>query len=83
MIKSANQLYKESKSTLPFKEWLRIEQEKGNLQNCEKMYNASGNNDEINYMAKNTKASRIRMTNVVGLLSLGMIAYGIYQETKN
>lgn len=83
MIKSANQLYKESKSTLPFKEWLRIEQEKGNLQNYEKMYNASGNNDEINSISNNTKASRIRMTNVVGLLSLGLIAYGIYQETKN
>lgn len=83
MIKSANQLYKESKSELPFKEWLRIEQDKGNLLNYEKMYNASGNNDGINSINNNTKASTMRMTNVVGILSLGMIAYGIYQETKN
>lgn len=82
MIKSANQLYKESKSELPFKEWLRIEQDKGNLLNYEKMYNASGNNDETKFLS-NTKASTRNMANVVGLLSLGVLAYGIYQETKN
>ncbi len=31
MSKSANQLYKESKSDLSFKEWLKNEQEEGRL----------------------------------------------------
>ena len=36
---SANQLYKESKSELPFKEWLKETQKKGILKNLEAMYN--------------------------------------------
>ena len=31
MIKSANQLYKESKTTLPFKEWLNEQKRNGQL----------------------------------------------------
>ena len=40
--KSANQCYKESNSELPFREWLRIEQDNGKLENHETMLNASG-----------------------------------------
>lgn len=45
MIKSANQLYKESKSEVPFKEWLLTQQNVGKLDNHNKMFNAEGNND--------------------------------------
>jgi len=36
---TANQLYKQSNSTIPFKEWLKETQEQGMLDNHEKMYN--------------------------------------------
>ena len=36
---SANKLYKESKSQLSFKDWLKETQQKGILQDHEKMYN--------------------------------------------
>ena len=36
---SANQLYKQSKSNLTFKEWLKNNQRDGMLENHEKMYN--------------------------------------------
>ena len=36
---SANKLYKESRSQLSFKDWLKDTQKKGILQDHEKMYN--------------------------------------------
>ena len=36
---SANQMYKQSKSSLPFKDWLKNTQQRGILDNHEKMYN--------------------------------------------
>lgn len=36
---TANQLYKQSNSSIPFKEWLKQTQEQGMLDNHEKMYN--------------------------------------------
>ena len=82
MIKSANQQYKESKSQLPFKEWLSIEQDNGRLLSEEEMYNASGVNEEVKSSANPTRTGGMKMANIVGLVSVGMLAYGIYQETK-
>jgi hypothetical protein len=42
---SANQLYRESKSPLSFKEWLKETQSKGILQDHEKMYNMIESDD--------------------------------------
>jgi hypothetical protein len=36
---TANQLYKQSNSSIPFKEWLKETQQQGMLDNHEKMYN--------------------------------------------
>ncbi len=81
MIKSANQRYKQSKSQLPFKEWLRIEQENGRLENHEKMFNASGS--VANEVISNpTQTGGMNMANMIGLFSAGLLAFGIYQETK-
>ena len=46
---SANQLYKSSGSTLPFKEWLKREQLKGALKDGSKkeFLNADGDDDEV------------------------------------
>jgi len=42
---SANQMYKQSKSSLTFKEWLKDTQNKGILENHEKMYNMIDENN--------------------------------------
>ena len=81
MIKSANQQYKESKSQLPFKEWLQIEQDNGRLLNEEKMFSASGET-EVKSSSNPTRTGGMKMANIVGLVSVGMLAYGVYQETK-
>jgi len=80
MIKSANQRYKESKSKMPFKEWLRIEQEKGNLEKHDKMLSASGNTE----VSRNnqSKPKGMNTTNIVGLVSAGLLVYGIYQHSR-
>lgn len=80
MIKSANQRYKESKSKMPFKEWLRIEQEKGNLENHEKMLSASGNTEVSGN--NQSKPKGMNTANMVGLVSAGLLAYGIYQQSR-
>jgi len=42
-MKSANKLYKESGSELPFKQWLQEQQEVGNLENhAEQKFSADG-----------------------------------------
>ena len=45
MIKSANQQYRESGSTLPFKEWLIKQQNNGNLKDHYQMFSADGENE--------------------------------------
>lgn len=80
MIKSANQRYKESKSKMPFKEWLRIEQEKGNLEKHDKMLSASGNT-EVSENNK-SKPKGMNTTNMVGLVSVGLLVFGIYQHSR-
>ena len=80
MIKSANQRYKESKSKMPFKEWLRIEQEKGNLEKHDKMLSASGNTEVSGN--NQSKPKGMNTTNIVGLVSAGLLVYGIYQHSR-
>ena len=82
--KSANQCYKESKSELPFREWLRIEQENGKLENHEAMFNASGEMEVVEkpQAIPTAKASGMKISNMVGLVSAGVFAYGLYQEAN-
>jgi len=79
--KSANQKYKESKSFLPFKEWLITEQEKGLLQNTESMINADGKIEDSKVAITNRKVGG-NMTNIIGFISVVVMSYGIYQETN-
>ena len=82
--KSANQCYKESNSQLPFREWLRIEQDNGRLENHETMLNASGEIEavEVAPIVIKKKASGMNTSSILGLVSLGVFAYGIYNESK-
>ena len=71
MLKSANQLYKESKTELPFKQWLKKKQNEGVLENHEKMFNANGKGDSTLTTQKAKKKSGI--LNIIGFGSLGVL----------
>jgi len=85
MNKSANQLYKESESHLPFKEWLLNEQKNGALADHEKMFNANGEEieeDVIDVVKKKkpttkTAKSNLMRNNIIGILAIGLIIYGL------
>ena len=94
-LKSANQLYKESGSSLPFKEWIAREKDKGTF-----MY-ANGLQSKINeVIAENIgdatesgEPKRELPTNTIlglnkyvviglGLVAVAAIGYGIYKRRK-
>ena len=81
MKKSANQLYKESKSEIPFKEWLHEEQKNGVLADHEKMFNADGEELEDDIVIKkptNKRAkSNLMRNNMIGIAAIGLIIYGL------
>ena len=94
---SANQLYKQSKSNLPFKEWLKETQSKGILQNHEKMFNLieSDNDSSDNEsgsgiesessIKKSTKTTQDAKTKLgmVNLLGFVGLALVIYGLTRS
>lgn len=88
---SANQLYKQSKSSLTFKEWLLENQEKGILDNHEKMYNLidgadeETDEDEIVTTKKPTtkkSVSKLGLVNIVGLIGIGFLIYGMTKSNN-
>jgi hypothetical protein len=90
---SANQLYKQSKSSLTFKEWLLQNQDKGLLDNHEKMYNLiDGDNEEIvdeevvvETITKPTtkkSVSKLSMVNLVGIIGIGILIYGLTKSNN-
>jgi hypothetical protein len=88
---SANKLYKESKSPLSFKDWLKETQQKGILQDHEKMYNlieSEGQYDEDEDDStptpkKQTKSTtqtaktKLGMVNLLGFVGLAVLIYGL------
>lgn len=81
---SANQLYKQSKSNLAFKDWLKETQEKGILQNHEKMYNLIESENEVvasnNPSRKTTTQdakTKLGMVNLLGFVGLALVIYGL------
>lgn len=77
---SANQLYKQSKSDLPFKDWLKETQKKGILQNHEKMFNLIEEGASSNDAAKattQTAKTKLGMTNLLGFVGLAILIYGL------
>ena len=81
MSKSANQLFKESKSDLSFKEWLQIEQEEGRLKVS--MANADGDSEVVKTIPT-TKQAKVSLGkwNLVGLIAVGCLIYGLMQVSK-
>lgn len=84
---SANQLYKQSKTNLPFKEWLKETQDKGILQNHEKMYNLieSESEAESNNTGKKTTSqeakTKLGMVNILGFVGLAVLIYGLTRSS--
>lgn len=86
---TANQLYKESGSELSFKMWLKENQNKGILDNHEKMFNLMGieedtETEEVTQTTEtkptmtNKKAKvNMGMLNIVGIVGLGVLLYGL------
>jgi len=87
---SANKLYKESRSQLSFKDWLKETQQKGILQDHEKMYNLieSEGEDEDEYdeipsikpvkkSTTQTAKTKLGMVNLVGFVGLAVLIYGL------
>jgi len=79
---SANQLYKQSGSNKPFKTWLKETQEKGILQNHEKMFNLIDSPNEGSIQSSKSTTTqdaktKLGMVNVLGFVGLALILYGL------
>jgi hypothetical protein len=90
---SANQLYKKSDTKLSFKQWLKDTQSQGVLDNHEEpMFNANGDEEILDNtedtstsdsgivtLKLTTKKAKSKMgaTNIIGILGLGLLIYGI------
>ena len=81
---SANQLYRQSNSQLPFKKWLKETQAKGILQNHEQMYNlieegggSSTNTSSVTKETTQTAKTKLGMTNIIGFVGLALLIYGL------
>ena len=81
---SANKVYRESGSSLPFKDWLEREKNKGsfipNAQALKEFENFDGEEnpkEEINEFAKDSTINTIVIVAVVGI-----VLFGIYKFTK-
>jgi hypothetical protein len=75
--KSANQLYRESGTTLPFKEWIEREKSKGihipNVEANNEMLSLLG--DETKTMDKDNKKMIGNIMFTIGIISLAYITY--------
>jgi hypothetical protein len=90
---SANQLYKQSKSSLTFKEWLLENQGKGLLDNHEKMFNLIDGADSemiedevvtttINKPTTKKSVGKLNMVNLVGIIGIGFLIYGLTKSNN-
>ena len=75
---SANQMYKQSKSSLPFKDWLKNTQQRGILDNHEKMYNLIENGDEEKpKLTKQEATKKFSTISLLGIIGVVVLIYGL------
>tara|TARA_R110000822_G_scaffold168848_2_gene308885 strand:- start:248 stop:538 length:291 start_codon:yes stop_codon:yes gene_type:complete len=88
---SANKLYKQSSSQLSFKDWLKQTQQKGILQDHEKMYNlieSEGQDEDededdspstkpVKKSTTQTAKTKLGMVNLLGFVGLAVLIYGL------
>lgn len=89
---SANRLWKQSGSNLPFKDWLEREKAKGefipNIQAQEEFNNADGNEDVVTSGEGDFFKKKVEIGSIVGknLLIIGVLVVGgyfLYKTYKN
>lgn len=94
---TANQLYKQSNSSLTFKQWLKENQERGLLDNHEAMYNMIDGEEEQEMdeevvtdvpsksvsKAPTTQKSvgKMSVVNIVGIIGVIVLIYGITKSS--
>jgi hypothetical protein len=80
---SANQLYKQSKSNLTFKEWLKDNQRNGILENHEKMYNMIDEAErETTTMTTQQGTKKLGTINIIGIIGVVVLIYGLTKVTS-
>ena len=87
---SANKLYKQSGSTLPFKDWLEREKAKGkfipNVEAMEEFYNADGTEepkaDEAPEIKKADVDNKQMTDRLIRTALIVALAYMVYQKFK-
>jgi len=80
---SANQLYKQSKSSLTFKEWLKENQRNGILENHEKMYNMIDEAErETTTMTSQQGTKKLGTINIIGIIGIVVLIYGLSKVTS-
>jgi hypothetical protein len=81
---SANKVYRESGSSLPFKDWLEREKNKGsfipNAQALKEFENFDGEENPMNETNNFTKDSNINTIVIVAVV--GIVLFGIYKFTR-
>jgi hypothetical protein len=80
---SANQLYKQSKSNLTFKEWLKNNQRDGMLENHEKMYNMIDEAErDTNKLTTQQGTKKLGTINIIGIIGVVVLIYGLSKVTS-
>jgi hypothetical protein len=71
-------MYKQSKSSLPFKDWLKNTQERGILDNHEKMYNLIENGeDETPKLTTQEATKKFSTISLLGIVGIVVLIYGL------
>jgi hypothetical protein len=82
---SANQLYKQSKTNLTFKEWLKQNQREGILENHEQMYNliddAENSEMQNTTLTKQEGTKKLGTINLIGIVGIVILIYGLSRVT--
>lgn len=79
---SANQMYKQSKSNLTFKEWLKDSQQKGLLENHEKMYNLIDEAERDTTLTTQQGTKKLGTINLIGIIGVVVLIYGLSKVTS-
>jgi hypothetical protein len=79
---SANQMYKQSKSNLTFKEWLKENQSRGILDNHEKMYNMIDEAEKESTMTTTQGTKKLGTINLIGIIGIVVLIYGLSKVTS-
>ena len=75
-------MYKQSKSNLTFKEWLKDNQSKGILENHEKMYNMIDEAEKESTMTTQQGTKKLGTINLIGIIGIVVLIYGLSKVTS-